>query len=61
MIINKARVFFIVNSFNEIVVIQTFHDEIGSVIKRKLNYKTFNSKDMLVNKVYTLPISFEKE
>ena len=61
MTINKAKVFFMVNSFNEVVVIQTSSDEIDSVIKSKLNYKTLQSRDLLVNKVYTLPISFEKE
>ena len=61
MTINKAKVFFMVNSFNEVVVIQTSSDEIDSVIKSELNYKTLQSRDLLVNKVYTLPISFEKE
>ena len=46
MIINKARVFFMVNSFNEVVVIQTSHEEMGSIIKRTLNYKTYKNKNM---------------
>ena len=38
MSIKKAKVFFMVNSFNEVVVLQTSSEEIDGVIKNKLNY-----------------------
>ncbi len=61
MTINKAKVYFMINSFNEVIVLQTSSKEVDNLIKSKLNYKTLKNRDLLVNKVYTLPIRFEKE
>ncbi len=59
--IDKAKVFFMVNSYNEVIVVQTSSDEVDRIIKNNLNYKTLENRDLLVNKVYTLPIRFEKK
>ena len=61
MTIKKAKVYFMVNSHNELIVIQTSSDEIDSVIKNKLNYKTLKNRDLSINKIYTLPIRFDNE
>ena len=59
--IDKARIFFMVNSYNEVIVIQTSSKEIDSKLKNELNYKSLENRDLEVNKVYTLPIRFEKQ
>jgi len=61
MTIAKARLFFMVNSHNEVVIIQTSSDEVDAKLKRNLNYKTLDNRDLEVNKVYTLPIIFERQ
>lgn len=59
--ITKARVFFMINSYNEVIVVQTSSKEVDSKIKNSLNYKALESRDLEVNKVYTLPLRFEKQ
>lgn len=59
--IDKAKVFFMVNSHNEVIVVQTSSDEVDRLVKNSLNYKTLKNRDLEVNKVYTLPIRFEKK
>lgn len=61
MTIDKAKIYFMINSNNEIIVIQTSSDEIDNKVKSTLNYKTLKNRDLLVNKVYTLPIRFNQE
>ena len=58
MTIHTANVFFMVNSHNEVIVLQTSSDEIDSLIKSELNYKTLKNRDLQVHKIYTLPIMF---
>ena len=58
MTIHTANVFFMVNSHNEVIVLQTSSDEIDSLIKSELNYKTLKNRDLQVHKIYTLPIRF---
>ena len=59
--IEKAKVFFMMNSYNEVIVVQTSSDEVDLAIKNSLNYKTLENRDLEVNKVYTLPIRFDKQ
>lgn len=59
--IEKAKIFFMVNSHNQVIVVQTNSDEVDRAIKNNLNYKTLKNRDLEVNKVYTLPIRFEKQ
>lgn len=61
MSIKKAKVYFMVNSLNEVIILQTSSSEVDNLIKNKLNYKTLKNRDLLVNNVYTLPLRFEKE
>lgn len=61
MTIKKAKIFFMVNSNNEVIVLQTSSDEVDSIVKRNLNYKTLENRDLKVNLVYTLPIRFDKQ
>lgn len=61
MTIKKAEVYFMVNSHNEVIVIQTSSDQVDSTIKSNLNYKTLKNRDIPVNRVFTLPIRFEKK
>lgn len=59
--IEKTSVFFMVNTHNEVIVVQTNSKEIDSQLKNNLNYKTLDNRDLKVNKVYTLPIRFKKK
>ncbi len=55
----SVKVHFMVNTANEIVVLRTNNQSVDSTIKRGLNYKELKSRDLEVNRVYILPISFE--
>lgn len=59
--IDKVKVFFMVNSHNEVIVVQTSSEEVDAKIKNSLNYITLANRGLLVNKIYTLPIRFEKK
>ena len=59
--IKKVKIHFMMNSYNEVIVIQTNSKQIDSTIKSKLNYKKLKNRDLEVNTVYTLPVTFEKE
>ena len=56
----KVKVHFMVNTANEIVVLRTNSQDVDSVLKRTLNYKELENRDLEVNKVYILPITFEE-
>ena len=57
---NKTvKVHFMVNTSNEVVVLRTNDDDLDNVIKYGLNYKELKNKDLEVNKVYILPITFQ--
>ena len=47
---------FTVNSKNEIIVLSTSNEKLDSRIKSELNYKEIKTKDIVQNKVYTLPV-----
>ena len=56
-----VKVHFMINTANEVVVLRTDSDEIDQLIKFNLNYKALENRDLDVNKVYILPISFQTE
>lgn len=58
---DKVKVYFMVNSKNEVIVLRTNNEEVDKLIKMNLNYKTLKSRDLKINEVYTLPITFEKD
>ncbi len=51
---------FIVNSSNEIVVVNVSDNEFESHLKNRLNYRKLKSKDTVKNKIYSLDIKFKK-
>ena len=55
-----VRVHFMINTSNEVVVLRTDSKEVDRVIKFGLNYKELENQDLEANKVYILPISFQK-
>lgn len=52
-----VKVHFLINSANEVVVLRTSNEKTDNLIKANLNYKSLESRDLEVNKVYILPIS----
>lgn len=56
----RAYVRFMVNSKNEIVVVDVSSAELDSRIKAKLNYKKLETKDVRQNEMYTVPVVFKK-
>lgn len=57
----KVKMYFIVNVKNEIVILKTNNENVDATLKNNLNYKALKSTDLEINKVYILPISFEKK
>lgn len=55
----KVKVHFMINTANEIVVLRTSSKDVDGVLKRTLNYKELKNRDLEVNKVYILPITFQ--
>ena len=55
-----VNVQFMINANNEIVVLRTSSDELDRRIKGSLNYTELKSRNLEINKVYILPIKFEK-
>jgi uncharacterized protein YycO len=58
---DRTYVSFIVNSKNEIVVVNVSSSEFDSRIKSKLNYKTLKTEDIQKNEIYTIPVVFKKQ
>jgi hypothetical protein len=57
---SRTYVQFIVNSKNEIVVVNVSKSEFGQRIKSKLNYKKLRTEDVKQNEIYTVPVVFKK-
>ncbi len=55
-----VKVQFMINADNELVILRINNDDAEYLIKRTLNYKELKENDLKVNKVYILPISFQK-
>ena len=55
-----VKVHFMVNTANEIVVLRTSDENLDLVIKSGLNYKELKNRDLEANKVYILPVTFQK-
>jgi hypothetical protein len=58
---DRTYVKFIVNSNNEIVVVNVSSSEFDSRIKSKLNYKKLKTQDLQRNEIYTVPVVFKKQ
>ena len=56
-----VRVHFMVNTANEIVVLRTDNDSVDKTLKFGLNYRELENRDLEVNRVYILPLSFEAQ
>lgn len=56
----KLHVTFKLNSDNEIIVLSTNDKKIASEIKAALNHQKVDSKDLVQNKKYTLPMVLKK-
>ena len=54
-----VKVHFMINTSNEVVVLRTNSKDVDQVIKYGLNYKSLENRDLEINKVYILPISFQ--
>lgn len=52
---------FIVNDKNEIIVLNVSETELDYTIKNKLNYKRVKTDDVVKNKIYTVPMVFQKK
>jgi len=57
---HTIKVHFMVNTANEVVVLRTSDEDVDFLIKASLNYKELKNKDLEANKVYILPISFQR-
>jgi hypothetical protein len=57
---SRTYVQFIVNSENEIVVVNVSKSEFDQRIKSKLNYKKLRTEDVKQNEIYTVPVVFKK-
>ncbi len=57
----RTYVQFIVNSDNEIVVVNVSTKEMAARIKSKLNYKKLKTEDVKQNQIYTVPVVFKKQ
>ncbi|WP_235299433.1 hypothetical protein [Portibacter marinus] len=57
----RTYVQFIVNSKNEIVVVNVSKREFAERIKNKLNYKKLKTEDVQRNEIYTVPLVFKKQ
>ncbi|MEE9438811.1 MAG: hypothetical protein V3V14_07400 [Saprospiraceae bacterium] len=51
---------FLLNNKNEIIILSTNDPKMDKAIKSVLNYKKLVSKDMQINKTYTLPLVLKK-
>ena len=49
------------SSNNEIVVLSTNNDNLDSMIKTSLNYKSIAAENLEQGRKYTLPVSFQKK
>lgn len=58
---DRTYVQFIVNSKNEIVVVNVSKSEFDSIIRDKLNYKKLKTQAVVQNEIYTVPIVFKKQ
>ena len=57
----RTYIQFIVNSKNEIVVVNVSSSDFEARIKSKLNYKKLKTKDVKQNEIYTVPVVFKKQ
>ena len=57
----RTYVQFIVNSKNEIVVVNVSKKEFANQIKNKLNYKKLKTEEVMQNEIYTVPLVFKKQ
>ncbi len=57
----RTYVKFMVNSNNEIIVVNVSSVELDSRIKSKLNYKKLKTEDVQQNEIYTIPVVFKKQ
>lgn len=55
----KYTINFLVSSEGKIVIISTGSTANTEQIKSILNYRTINDKSLIVNKIYTLPITIK--
>ena len=58
---DRTYVKFIVNSKNEIVVVNISSSEFDARIKSKLNYKKLKTENIKQNEIYTVPVVFKKK
>ncbi|GLR15963.1 hypothetical protein [Portibacter lacus] len=56
----RTYIQFIVNSKNEIVVVNVSSSEFEARIKSKLNYKKLKTENVEQNEIYTVPVVFKK-
>jgi spermidine/putrescine-binding protein len=57
----RTYIKFMVNSENEIVVVNVSSSELDSRIKAKLNYKKLTTLDVTHNEIYTIPVVFKMQ
>jgi hypothetical protein len=58
---DRTYVQFIVNSKNEIVVVNVSKSEFDGRIKAKLNYKKLKTENVQQNEIYTVPVVFKRQ
>jgi len=56
-----VKVQFMINSDDELIVLQTNNQKVDQTIKGHLNYAKINKNDLEVNKIYIIPVSFQSE
>ncbi len=57
----RVNLQFMVNSKNEIIVLNVSETSFDSTIKSKLNYRKIKSDDVIKNQIYTVPVVFQKK
>ena len=57
----RVKVQFMVNNKNEIIVLNLSETQFENAIKTRLNYKKVDVEGIVKNKIYTLPVVFNKE
>lgn len=59
--VEKVQIQFLVNSKNEIVVLNISETTLETAIKSKLNYKKIKTEEATKNKIYSVPVVFKKK
>jgi len=56
-----VKVQFMINSDDELIILQTNNASVDYKIKDNLNYAKLKENDLEVNKIYIIPVSFKSE